>query len=491
MNSAYDPEDVEQLEAFDWQAQRNAIRSIAAKGHANAQHAGQVAGKLGHEEVEVRLAACIALPKLGDGKYAKHVSRCLNDSKPAVRRAAVEALAAFGSGPSGPFSVDIAKLVKDTDDGVRTAAAAALGLIGSPAAVEPFLSDRSPAVRKNAIAAAQHDRAVLLKLQDKIAACLMDPDPGVRLAAVKAIGEIGNVSEAHIAMVAALSTDKNRGIRMFAVQTLAKLGSTAWPMLFDFLRDEDDGVSQTTGVELVKAGEMVVKGVAALLEDSDPSMRLQGETLLSRMGVASEPFVDAIADRIQDTDLRVRVGAIQALGDMGIAGKRHLETVASLATTDSLPMRQAAVPALTKMGAEGAAALAIFLKDSNPAVRYNATRAFNPTHSHLKAAEALPYASAVSALLQDSDAKCRNEAAKALGELGASQHAAGIATLAGDEKTEVRRTAVLALGKLGAEGSVHLSKFDADASDAVRREAERAKELINKGSGGYPTSKQI
>ena len=124
------------------------------------------------------------------------------DTEPFVRRAAAEYLA---------DAELLARLCADQDSSVRTAAAESIGRqnLGLEDTLLPLLSDQVPGVRRAAVTALGNSGR-----PDVIPAlvhCLQDPKPGIRAAAATVLGKIGGDE-----VIAALEEAEKAGILFYA-----------------------------------------------------------------------------------------------------------------------------------------------------------------------------------------------------------------------------------------------------------------------------------
>lgn len=166
------------------------------------------------------------------------VAGCLNDEHPEIRAAAVHVL-----GPATPVSAAqdaeplvrraaaefltdadlLARLCADQDSSVRTAAAESIGRqnLGMEDTLLPMLGDPVPGVRRAAVTALGNSGR-----PDVIPAlirCLQDPKPGIRAAAATALGNIGG--DEGIAALEEAAKSGNpilRGIMQNALNTARK-----------------------------------------------------------------------------------------------------------------------------------------------------------------------------------------------------------------------------------------------------------------------------
>lgn len=117
------------------------------------------------------------------------------------------------------------------DVGLRFRAAKALAALKSEAAdavpaLTVALADTDPDVRRAVIAAVravQPDAKPSKELVQAFAADLTDPDDGVRLLAVRALGRLGYAAAAAIPEVEKLLTDPDRDVRKAAAEAVLKM----------------------------------------------------------------------------------------------------------------------------------------------------------------------------------------------------------------------------------------------------------------------------
>ena len=302
---------------------------------------------------------------------------------PVVRRDAAAALRLLGP---GDWSADAAAALSgllgtDAEPDVRRDAAVALGSFG-PTAVEPLL------------------------------AALEDPADGVKAAAVRSLGRIGE-----------RPPDAATGRRITArLGRLAKLpgavgihASTARAAVgSDRAREKtvagllarmaDPGSDADTRLELVLAVKRLadrpafVAPVVPVLADPSPLVRAEAALILRNIGdpAGVGPLARAAVD---DVDARVREAAVEALRAVGPAAGPVLPAVtAALADADARVRHQAVLLAQTLGPAATALKpdLAERVRDANPAVRLQAAFALDAV-----AADDPTTARAVTAALDD------------------------------------------------------------------------------------------
>jgi HEAT repeat protein len=205
------------------------------------------------------------------------VARLLDDPEPAVREAAVRALATLRCGDEAGRLRTLAS--DGGDDRLRAHAVRALIKLRELAPLLPgLLHDPSPLVR--ALAARSVPAPVAADLAADLADLLAgDPEPHVRSAAARSLGRAGRAAAEPL--TAALHADPDPSVRLAAVRGLADLPDT------------------------------VPAGLAAL-DDTDPRVRLAAVTWLGALGTpqVTEHLLRLAAD---ETDEEVRAALLPAL----------------------------------------------------------------------------------------------------------------------------------------------------------------------------------
>lgn len=145
----------------------------------------------------VRLAVARVLREVAGPEHAPHMSLLVQDPSPAVRRAAVAALARMGAEPAADM---LHLALADEDTAVRVAAASALGESGGGRALpdlERLLADDDCAVRAAAVGALASlaprvlaSDAARARIESALAGALDDVAP-VAIAAVEAFERLG------------------------------------------------------------------------------------------------------------------------------------------------------------------------------------------------------------------------------------------------------------------------------------------------------------
>jgi HEAT repeat protein len=148
---------------------------------------------------------------------------------------------------------------------------------------------------------------------------LNDPEPGVRRRAVRALGEIGNLSKSEVLALAAALKDRESEVRSGAANAIASAGgraSAAIPALEELLNDPNSDVRETGVRSLTAVGSRTPSFIAALvrmLKADDNNLAVADA--LRRIGPMAKEAIPALRSRVKDTSegANVRAAAAHAL----------------------------------------------------------------------------------------------------------------------------------------------------------------------------------
>jgi HEAT repeat protein len=278
------------------------------------------------------------------------------------------------------------------DQRVRTAAAAFLALSGAePGVAVPILierlSDKNPTNLANICQLLELFKERAQPALPKLLTLLKHEDGEVRSAAARAIGGIGQGSEATVAAITGLLDDKEDRVRRGALIALGECGKAAKPAIPKIL----DICEHSRSPEVRPWTWQPLYGCSPLPAYALPAMR--------RL--------------LKDDDSEARYYAALLLGLMGPAAKDAVgDLAARLATDDAAGVRREIIKALATIDAANAQVIGIALKDKAPEVRASAAA----TLGELKSTEAIP---SLAAALEDGSYEVRSAAAEALSRYGA------------------------------------------------------------------------
>jgi HEAT repeat protein len=310
------------------------------------------------------------------------------------------------------------QLARDDDPKVRLRAVQHLGL-------GPFNKAAVPTLRK----------------------ALKDNDRDVRLAAVEALGEIGNEAEEAVDDIRDLFKTEDFKTCSLLCRTLGHLGPNAIPGLMAALKHQDREVRETALNGLKTLGpksRAAVSSVVSLLKDWGPdSLHCSVWSTLVSFG---ELPVPAVTELLSDPDLRVQRQAMDALGEMGPVAKAAVSALIEKLEHPDPDVRERAAYALQRIGPaakDAAPALTKMLKDPEPGNRLSAAGALGQLGKNAR--EAIP--SLMEMLTADEESA--RKAAEALGEIGEDALPALRKAAADEALTERVAWALLFMGKAG------------------------------------------
>ena len=321
-----------QIKSSDVERRIQAIETLSREPNLKALLA--IIGALSDQSPRVRVAAASALGRTSDERCVEPLHGVLRDSHPQVREAVVRALKAINHTSSLSYLVP---LLRDSSPAVRVTVAGALQQLkwapSSPTeeanyyialgqlaraaavgveAVDPLLNalaDESSSGRRAATEAlAQIDDPRALA---GVARMTSDPDPGVRVVALGALGRAR--AEGHVHHVLRQLEHPDKNVRACALETLARIGH---PDLFTILaraiNDSHWTVRAAAASALGRSSEpQAVDALLVALTEADADVRQIVAEALGRLRNprAIEPLIRAHLD----SDSRVRTSTLTAL----------------------------------------------------------------------------------------------------------------------------------------------------------------------------------
>lgn len=232
--------------------------------------------------------------------------------------------------------------------------------------------------------------------------------------------------------------DEDWAIREEAATLLGRLkDSRAVPSLVSILKDRDRSVREAAIAALTAIGESSIEAVGSCLADPDLSVQEAASAVLA--AIADDRVLDPLLRALKSHDWIVRMHAAKALGRL-----KHAASVSPL-----IPLLQDKVKAVRE---ETSTALALIGEAAIPAlldalghqewlVRLHAVEALGKTRSR-RAVEPL-----LSVLFNDPDSAIREDAVRALGDIGDAQAVDFLFTAM--KESGLRTLAVEALGRIG------------------------------------------
>lgn len=321
----------------------------------------------------------------------------------------------------------IGKLLKYPDDAVRLAAIRACGNLGMRAV--PFLPD--------------------------IAAFLAHPNAELQAAAITALGKAGKGREdVYIPQLAPLLEAQNFSLRLttlYALRNLDPGGQSYLPMIVDGLTHPESRLRAEAVMLLESLGTDAapyVSRIGALLHDTDAAVQVEALKLLGAFGEIPADIRTQIVALVDSKDFDVQLEAIRSLGKLRPLEETALQKLVSLLHHKRAEFRAAAIMSITAIipdHPEYIHDLVESLHDHESRVRMAALQALGQLGSTAK-----PSLSEVRPLLADPEWEIRAAAVSVLGRLGQVDQAVipEIKALLHDQDWFVRLNAVRAIGFL-------------------------------------------
>ncbi|GIC94571.1 uncharacterized protein Aud_001900 [Aspergillus udagawae] len=194
----------------------------------------------------------------------------------------------------------------------------------------------------------QLPRATLNMIQER----LVDRDPGVRSAAIEALGHQLNLSEETLDMIGVGLVDQDVGVRMAAVGTLGhqqNLSERTFNKIAARLEDQDSSVRVATVNVLwpqTNLPEGTLNQIVARLEHQDWGIRIAAIEALAHQRNLPEGTLNQIVAQLKHQDRDIRVAAIHTLGLQTSLSEGTSNQIAAQLEDQFLDVRMAASNAL-------------------------------------------------------------------------------------------------------------------------------------------------
>ena len=259
----------------------------------------------------------------------------------------IDELGAIGQN-ARPATDSLIAAFADTDARVRWHAARAVGLIGEDAraAIPAFvklLGDADPIVVTQAAAALGSireddgreqipaaDAAIYATVIDPLAKTAVHADGRARRAAVRALRRYKSLADLG-PIVAKQLADADPGVIVAALQTLSDMGDDAVPFLMEALKDPKSKYwAEIALAELGPDAAPATAALAAAAEDGPTEERLQALLTLAAIGDRAAAAAPVAVKALESDDAALRLPAAFALGRMkAAAGDESLKKVAA------------------------------------------------------------------------------------------------------------------------------------------------------------------
>lgn len=196
--------------------------------------------------------------------------------------------------------------------------------------------------------------AALGYLPDILKVAETDDSQEVRLAALAAVGEMGEVAVAEIERVINFFEDEDATVACAAITTVGSMGPAAVeqaPEVVAFLQDEtpEFRAAAVTALGSMKAW-MYGDELKKCLEDPEVTVVAATVAAIGALGEDGQLLASNIAGFLTHKNRAVRLAAVKALTSIGDAGERHAEKVAELLSEEDIAIREAVVAYFERAG---------------------------------------------------------------------------------------------------------------------------------------------
>jgi HEAT repeat protein len=285
----------------------------------------------------------------------------LQKSKPEQSKWVLRTLHSFGP-PAVPV---LGEALKSNNPEVRVAAANAVGEMGRDAvgAATPLFvltKDSTPAVQAAAFRALVAIHADSERLKPLLQEALTSQNTDVRKAAAAGTAALGGAAALGVDGLLDLLADDNAAGRLAAVQALGQLGDKAAPAMNALVTHLDDAALQSSIIEtLSHIGPAAAPAVPKLLELAKKGdQRTTILPVLTGIGPGAKEALPMIYAAVRDSLPDVRASAVTALAAVETDDAKAIEVIVPLArSTESGKVRRATAHALAKYGSAASAAV--------------------------------------------------------------------------------------------------------------------------------------
>lgn len=294
-----------------------AVEALTRIGHRDALP--RMIRLLAEDDLSVRVQVAVSLRRMPARQAVRPLLDCLlNTTDSELRRQVVLALGATKDPRSIPA---ISQLLPEADDPLREAIAEALGLCDDPAACAPLLSlvrDGNTELQLKALVGLK--KSATAEALDELLLLANSPNGKVRRHAVEALAELAP-PEATDLLSDLLLSDPVYDVRVAAAKALGQIGNPATaPTLERALRDEAP-VRCAAVMALTRLGnDEVVPALIACLRDPAPEVRYHAVTGLGRL--KAQMAASPVQAMLEDSDDMVRRGAEKALAELGVEPRK-------------------------------------------------------------------------------------------------------------------------------------------------------------------------
>jgi HEAT repeat protein len=224
------------------------------------------------------------------------------------------------------------------------------------------LSDPDPRVRLEAVKTLGKMGTEMQQIANVLAIKLQDNDVTIRIAAAEALGDIGPSAYLATPQLVKALQDKNTDVRRQAAYALGQIGSKAKgavPALTKALTDDNLVVRQRAAAALGMIGPEAKSAVPALVRlmqspqegvPVEDSGQLDAVIAIGDIGPAAKDAIPALMTSIKVGEQHMRLLALRSLAKVAPHDQALMTLLKTWLKGNSLPMRRAAVGALGELG---------------------------------------------------------------------------------------------------------------------------------------------
>mmetsp|Transcript_57325 Transcript_57325/g.153524 ORF Transcript_57325/g.153524 Transcript_57325/m.153524 type:complete len:355 (-) Transcript_57325:138-1202(-) len=308
----------------------------------------------------------------GESYFSKAFELAKNSGGLAVKRAAMEAVAATCKGQAAKATPVLEEGLGNSDAVVRKASAYGLGVLkseGSVSKLSPLVTDSHMLVRNAAMAALG---AIGPKAGSEVGNIVTNlRAPLLRADAIHALGKLGKDGAAQADQIAIYLEDSDPSVRLAVGEALRNMGDAVPDNIVekaaDILEHQSDRFRATAALALASCGAKALQHKATLvrmlrenvINFNQPMLtpNCAAAIALGRLGVEGERLVGYLKSK----NGCMRAAVCQAISEMGKAGISHAAAVADCLKDEDTGVRTAAfsaLEALQKVGSLDSAATA-------------------------------------------------------------------------------------------------------------------------------------
>mmetsp|Transcript_38459 Transcript_38459/g.88773 ORF Transcript_38459/g.88773 Transcript_38459/m.88773 type:complete len:557 (-) Transcript_38459:45-1715(-) len=431
------------------------VAEFGASGAVYFGYGNAVAGLLNDADEDVSLAACRALPALGDAgkEFARKVSMWLEDVS---ERRVVCAVATLGYLHSTEHMQGLTNALLHSHFGVRAAACLALGEMEATVAAGDMakcMQDKMPRVVSCAIIGLSKLAAAGREHEGTVVAMAQSPSKEIRASVAEYFVAFKDLAVKHSAVLCKLLSDSDLVVREKATEIYRALGADAAPMLPDVAAALPSAAAALALGYIGSASASVADQVVAMVEDG------------SRED-AQKPFIAAgIEEKVANAVSIPACAAVEALMNID-SGKYAPKLLTLLDGTTSPEVKEACLRAIAIDPQSEYEDRAITLLQA-PQPRVRAAAAFVLGEIATKCGPSADVTTKTAELLVDESVQVRAAAVEAIGKMGdeGSAYTEAVLELFQDRSVKTKAAAITAMSHLGAKGELYATQVAKKLND--------------------------